>query len=174
MVSDRCRCVSLKNLKCPAALLWAQCSTVGGFGVRQALRISLTPLSFTFSSFSPSFLPFSTSLPFTFFPYAYFIMIKPLEASFVTLILPPRHLIIYVEIFNMEWSQWKSLCFDWTTYGNLMFRHIFVATKQSFHQRIFMLSYWQSCTWWTREDRKKEREGEGERKEGKETWLLNL
>lgn len=88
-------------------------------------------------------------------------MLKPLEASFVTLILSPWHLIFYTEICNLEWNQWKSLCFDWRTYGNLMFRHISPATKQSFHQRIFTLSYWQSHTWCIRQDRKKKREGEG-------------
>lgn len=45
-----------------------------------------------------------------------------------------------------------------------MFRHIFPATKQSFHQRIFTLSYWQSHTWCIRQDRKKKR-GRGREKE---------
>lgn len=44
------------------------------------------------------------------------------------------------EIFNLDRSQQKSVCFDWKTYGNLMFRHISPATKQSFHQRIFSRS----------------------------------
>lgn len=93
-------------------------------------------------------------------------MIKPLKASFVTPTLSLwRKISTWLEVG-------RKACFDWKTYGNLMFRHIFPETEQSFHQRIFYVIL-MTTLHLMNQGRWNER-GRGSERKGKKTWSINL